>query len=319
MNSEILTTSTLGYRETIDLRNELIWDRMEGIYLSEMIIDFLSTLEGRTKIVYRSIFTVLQNEGLINFNISLRSFSNINHNNIVDRIKQVNRWAENTKKAKAACYISFTDYLCRRFDGIIIKAMPCKHGVNKTFVKVYDKVVRSAMTQTQWLSFFDHLKKLHYTHYLMAKLIIQGAKRYNEVAELKVENIDWENRQITYKQSKTGKAIRYTVITYPQSIMDELKVYVGNRKDYVFETTYATPINNHNVNLSFRIAGRRAGIPFIVSAHILRVTAITYLLRQGFNDSEIMKISGHTNSTAIHAYDKSDRCENPTQRISLVT
>ena len=106
--------------------------------------------------------------------------------------------------------------------------------VSKTFYRVHEKVVTEAMNQAQWMAFFAALESINARDCLIAKITLQGGKRIREVLNLKVDQINWEKREITFTQSKTKGVRKETVITYPASIMAVLKEYIGDRKGYVF-------------------------------------------------------------------------------------
>jgi len=110
-----------------------------------------------------------------------------------------------------------------------------------------------------------------------------------------------------------------TVITYPVSVMDELKQYIGNRQGLVFVTRTGKAIPLCQLAKTFSKAGIHARIPFKVTPHVLRASAVTYLKQQGFSDSDIQKVTGHASSEMVNAYDKSSRAYNASMKVSLVT
>lgn len=252
--------------------------------------------------------------------MSLQQFSQINHNATIDNIKRnmsIN-WSECSRQARAAAYISFTSYLCRQTDGVIKKALPNKEEANKTFKRIHKHVVTEAMTQSQWISFFEALQKINPRDCLLAKIALQGGKRINEVLSLLTDKINWNNHLITFRQLKTRGAIEETLITYPASVMNELKLYIGNRQGLVFITRNGKSIPLCQLSTTFNKAGKIANIPFKVTPHVLRASTVTYLKRQGFSDSDIQKVTGHASSEMVNAYDKSSRAENPSKKVSLV-
>jgi integrase len=226
---------------------------------------------------------------------------------------------ETTKQARAALYISFTRYLSRRFKGMFTKAMPSREGNEKTFFRVHEKVVTEALNLQQWTAFFSELEAINPRDALIGKIALQGGKRIREVLSLRTEQINWDSREITFTQSKTRGVSKQTVITYPQSVIEALKKLVGERVGRVFITTNEKPVVLNQVARTFALAGKRAKIPFTVTPHVLRASAVTYLKQQGFSDSDIMKITGHASGEMIRAYDKSERADNPTKKISLLT
>lgn len=203
---------------------------------------------------------------------------------------------------------------------MISRAIPNKESGAKTFFRVYEKVQTEAMTQAQWLKFFEALEELSPRECLIAKVILQGGKRVNEVLSLKIEQIDFNRRKIVFWQSKTKGLKKETVITYPESIMEKLRTYIGERKEgYVFISRLGKPIDLRWLAVVFAKAGNQAGLSFKITPHVLRASTVTYLKQQGFADSDIMKITGHANSAMVHAYDKSSREDNASAKIWLVS
>jgi integrase len=90
---------------------------------------------------------------------------------------------------------------------MVKKALAKKEGKLKTFSKVYYKVKTKAMTQIQWIIFLEELTKINSRDALVAKIILQGAKRVNEVLTLQTDQINWKENQIVFQQSKMGMAL----------------------------------------------------------------------------------------------------------------
>lgn len=311
------THNNLTPNQAKNLRDNIIWEKIKHITVKEMFDVWLTTLKNITRKNYRSGFNKLVEFGIFNPDLSLQAFSLINHDAVIDQIKLL-PMSEMTRQARAALYISFTRYLSRKFKGIFFKAIPCLDGNDKTFYKVHEKVVTNAMNQAQWTVFFDELKKINYRDYLIGKITLQGGKRINEVLTLKTDQINWDTREITFYQSKTKGAIKKIIITYPLSIMEELKNYLNGRKDYVFITRNQKPLALPQLINTFSKAGKKANIPFKITPHVLRASAVTYLKKQGFDDAQIMKITGHATGDMVRAYDKSDIADNPSKKINLI-
>jgi len=319
MTLELISETQINNLEQAkSLRDQIAWTKMETITLDVIISEWLHTLSYRTRINYQSGFKKLVELGVVNPLISLQSFSLVNHDSVIDRIKQLPNLKETTRQARAALYISFTRYLSRRFKGIFTKAMPSREGNEKTFYRVHEKVVTEAMNQRQWTAFFVELKQINPRDALIGKVALQGGKRIREVLSLHTDQIDWEKREITFRQSKTRGISKHTVITYSESIMDELRDLIDDRDGYVFLSMKGNPVILNQVANTFAKAGQRSEIPFKVTPHVLRASAVTYLKQQGFSDGDIMKITGHSSGEMIRAYDKSERADNPTKKVNLV-
>ena len=185
--------------------------------------------------------------------------------------------------------------------------------------KVSDKVKTSAMSQAQWCVFLEELEKISPRECLIAKVMLQGGKRVREVLSLQTEQIRWDRRKIEFTQSKMKGMKKTTVITYPKTMMERLKEYVGERKGSVFVTRTGKPIHLNRLVDTFAKAGRRAGIPFKVTPHVLRTSTVTYLKQQGFQDSDIMKVTGYSSSSMVASYDKTSQEINASEKFQLVT
>jgi integrase len=315
-----INLSTLTYSQVKDLREDTIWRNLDNVTVEQALEAWYKSMNRLTAINYQSGMHKLIEFRFINSFMSMQQFSQMNHNAVIDSIKKdpsIN-WSECSRQARAAAYISFTSYLCRQTDGIIRKAIPNREEANKTFRRVHKHVVTEAMTQAQWISFFAALMKINSRDCLLAKIALQGGKRIGEVLSLTTDKIDWNINQITFKQLKTRGAIEETIITYPLSLMNELKQYIGDRKGLVFITRTGKTIPLCQLATTFEKAGKIANIPFKVTPHVLRASTVTYLKQQGFSDSDIQKVTGHASSAMVNAYDKSSRADNASRKVSLV-
>ena len=317
---ELSNAYAFTYSQVKSLREEAVWRNLEKVTVGEALISWYQSMNRLTAINYQSGMRKLGELNLVNPIMSLQQFSQVNHNAIIDNLKRDTsiNWSECSRQARAAAYISFTSYLCRQTDGIIKKALPNREEANKTFKRVHKYVVTEAMNQAQWIAFFAKLKIINPRDCLLAKIALQGGKRISEVLSLMTDKIDWSNKQISFRQLKTRGAIEETVITYPGSIMDELRQYLGERQGLVFITRTGRSIPLCQLAKTFEKAGKIAHIPFKVTPHVLRASAVTYLKQQGFSDSEIQKVTGHASSQMVNAYDKSSRAENASKKVSLI-
>jgi integrase len=315
-----LNPSAFTYSQVKILREEAIWQNLDKVSVSQALENWYQSMSRLTAINYQSGMRKLIELGFLNPFISLQQFSQVNHNAIVDNIKKDKsiNWSECSRQARAAAYISFTSYLCRQTDGIIKKALPNKEESNKTFKRVHKHVVTEAMTQAQWIAFFKALQKINSRDCLLAKIALQGGKRISEVLSLTADKIDWTSNQITFRQLKTRGMIEETVITYPTSIMTDLKQYICEREGLVFITRTGKALPLCQLAATFERAGKAANIPFKVTPHVLRASAVTYLKQQGFSDSDIQKVTGHASSQMVNAYDKSSRADNASKKVCLI-
>lgn len=310
---------TLTFDDLKAAKERIIWERLDQLTVEHAVVEWLDNFSPITQETYRTSMRSLVKVGLLHPSMTLQAFALVHYEAILDKIKLVDIWKEKTRQARAAAFISLTSYLARKHPAIFRKAMTQKHGAGKTFFRVHEKVVTQAMSALQVDVFFYHLSSTSARDALIGKIILQGGKRVSEVLKLKIEDIDFDKKEISFLQSKTGGCIRYTVITYADSIMTDLKKYIGERKGLVFVTTSDRQVTRHHLYKTFFRAGKKASIPFRITPHVLRTTAVTLLRSLGFSDSDIQKVTGHASSDSVHAYDKSDRCQNASKKINLIT
>ena len=314
--------SKLRYEDALKLKNELKWLRLETKTVGDALNQWSKTLDNKhTKRAYGFGISKLIEHKIIQPEHTLQTFSLINHESRLDKIIQIKEWSISTQQQRCACYIAFTEYLQRETQGMIRKALT-KKGKKGTFSHHKTQVETPAMNQKQWHSFLHELKQINNRDYLIASLTLQGSKRINETLSLQIPFINWETDEIEYKQSKTDNNAT-TIITNPSHIMSTLKNYINgtshNRtNNTVFITKNGKSVEYFHIYRSFIRAGEKAGIPFKITPHVLRTSAITYMKEQGFDVLDIMKVSGHKTPKMVEMYDKSDRAQNPTKQLNLV-
>lgn len=344
-----------SYSDAMSMRKDGEWQQLQHKTVGESLEEWhgknrsieededetFGVLPKLTARNYRSGMKILKDRKYIYPEMNLQQFALVKHNSIIDSIKLEPDWTEATRQARAACYISFTRYLARQYDGLITRAIPSKEG-SKTFHKVREKVETMAISEVQCLAFMDALEKINPRDGLIAKIIYQGAKRVNEVLTLTTDRINWENNQITFPQSKTKGVKKDTVITYADSIMETLRNYLSDRKGLVFVTQDGKLVAKTQLARTFARAGLLAGITsfitkpteeeeakhrgslkgkkcnFKMTPHVLRATAITALKNRGHSTDEIQKISGQT-PNMLNAYDKRADSDNISKKVSLVS
>ncbi len=315
---QIHQTPSLSFAQTQQNQKESIWQELVSVETNQALEYWLETLNVHTARSYKSAFISLEKNGFFRSKENLQAFALVNHEEVIDEIKLIKGWEESTKQARAAAYISFTNFLQRRTKGIIHKAVASKEGNNKTFYKVRDKVKTNPLTKVETKAFLSEITKLNQRDGLIAKLIMQGGKRKGEVLSLQIEAMDFKKRQIRFRQSKTKGAFKETLIHIPLELNQELQDYCEGRSGQCFITRNGKPVLAFQLDRNFIKAGENIGVPFPVTPHVLRVTLVTRLKEMGVQDSDIMKITGHASPAQLIAYDRSDQANNITQDHSFI-
>lgn len=314
----------ISYKKLKNIKCSLIWDKLGDISLKHIIEYWVSCLNENTARSYLISLRSLDKINLISLEISLQQFALVNHNFIIDSIKNSNLtsiWSEGTKQVRAACYISLTKFLNRLTEGVFPVALPSSLESNKTFFKIRDVVKTHAMDKTQWPVFLQNLKDVNYRDWLIAQTILQGGKRVNEVLNLQIKDINFSTCEILFKQTKTKGLVKETIITYPAHFINMLKEHIFSREnfnDLVFVSKKFKKISLKQLANTFAKAGKLSHIPFKITPHVLRATAVTAFKSMGCSDSDIMKVTGHSSSKMIYAYDKSNRSENASKKVVLI-
>lgn len=334
MNAEIIELEEkyrFNYKQIVEIKNERLWQALSRVNLRTAIAEWIETIVNPcTKISYITSMKELLERGFLNPNWSLQVFGVISANAIIDQIKiktiyikdTEREWSVRTREARISCLLAFIRYLSRKTEGIIAKATPNKTGLEKTFSPPSKKVKTEALSRTQLYRFLEELEQINERDALIAKLCLHGAKRINEVLSLEIYRINFEKRQILFKQSKSKLTDDFTIINFEKDgaivLLQKLKDYVQTRKGLVFLTKNNKAVKKTQVDRNFSKAGKLAQIPFRVSAHNLRTTAITLWKEDGFSDSLIMKASGHSSSEMVHRYDRTDIADNVTSKSYLL-
>ncbi len=345
MLSTFPVTHPPSYKRALETKQEIVWQSLARIQLEDAIAEWISEIENpRTKKSYQIAMKELMDRGFLGSDWSLQIFSLYSPDLIVDHIKtsQVvikdkegnpivikdemgnevfKQWSSTTREARISCFIAFTRYLSRKTEGIIRRAIPSKEGKDKTYSHKHKHVKTEAMTRSQVIRFLEELDKLNERDAIIARLCLHGGKRINEVLPLETNQINYEKKQITFKQSKSKFVDEKTIISFEKeasyALLQQLKIYIGERTGLVFITSNGKPLKQNQIDRNFEKAGKRAEIPFRVSPHCLRATFVTLHKEAGFSDSLIMKATGHSSSEMVHRYDKSDIADNVTRKACL--
>jgi len=298
---------------------ESFWESIRDMKIGTFLEDWISQYDITTRKNYRSYLKTMISLDFLAPGQSIDSFRFNPHEKILDEIKRMDGLGEGSKQLRASMYCSFTGYLERLTHGKVRKAIPAKHGANKTFYRVRHKVATPNLVQKEWQQVFDELEKINPRDCLIAKMLLHAGKRINEVLSLETSQIDWESRTIAFVQSKTQGTYVETFITFPKGFMTQIKEYIGNRSGIVFVTTKGAPLHSTQISRNLKLVHTRLKWPLDkqLSPHVFRTSLITYLREQGFPDHEIMKVTGHRSSEMVSMYDKSSLKENPSQNIQL--
>ncbi|EPP35487.1 phage integrase family protein [Chlamydia ibidis] len=280
-----------------------------SLTVSEAANLWLTTLSPITRKNYASGIRFLYSHALLRPFMKLEDIMHLDHCDVLHKIKNLTHsqsgklLSEASKQARAACYISFTKFLYRLTRGSIKQACPSRRFGEATFYKIRDKVKTEFILKKDWLVFLDTLKQISYRDYLIGKLIIQGVRKLKEVISLRSEDISFSMNQILFKIHKRQRRIQEVKVTYANSLMSELKDYLGDREGFVFISASGQQVSQTQVCYNFKAAEHEINSPIKVTPHVLRASALAYLKTMGFPDEDIMRVSCFSSTQMLSAYD----------------
>ena len=128
---------------------------------------------------------------------------------------------------------------------------------------------------------------------VLLSLIYSAGLRVSEVCKLKINDIDFDRKQIHVRQSKNNKS-RYVVLS--DYIAKGLQQYMegAKPKQFLFNGRQkGKPLGHSAVQQSFRLAMEKSGIEKEACVHTLRHSFATHLLEQGVDIVTIKEQLGH--------------------------
>lgn len=137
---------------------------------------------------------------------------------------------------------------------------------------------------------------------VLLSLIYSAGLRVSEVCKLRINDIDYDRKQLHIRQSKNNKS-RYVVLS--DYISKGLQQYIeGARpKEYLFNgRRQGTPLGHSAVQQSFRLAMKKSGIRKDACVHTLRHSFATHLLEQGVDIVSIKEQLGHAHIQTTMMY-----------------
>ena len=140
-------------------------------------------------------------------------------------------------------------------------------------------------------------------HKLAVSLAYGAGLRVSEVANLKIQDLDFQNMTLAVRQAK-GNKDRITVL--PESMALELKSLIGERmknpSDYVFLSQRGGRLSIRTFQKVFQNMVRKVGIYKDVSFHSLRHSFASHLIENGVNLRFVQTVLGHQNIRTTQIY-----------------
>lgn len=262
---------------------------LEYCTIKSSIYHWLIGLREETQHTYADIFTKFFNRKIIpetfadGKDFTVGGFRYIKHESVIDYIETIEDISNEEKQQWIECYKSFLSYLndisYGWFQRIVL--------VTSSHYRISNEAASQSFTFSEWRCFIDILSEAHLRDSLIARCILQGTRRVSEVLTLTLNQIDFENNKITFKQK--GKQVD---IPYEKGFMSELKNYIEisaqERKQSasVFITRNGKSVTRTRLNYSFEKTCSQAQIKRISSESLRTLWVV--LKQQGYSDNAIM-------------------------------
>jgi integrase/recombinase XerD len=137
---------------------------------------------------------------------------------------------------------------------------------------------------------------------LMISLIYACGFRVSELINLKIDNMDFEEKVGQVKQAK-GKKDR--IFNIPSFLLDDLKNQAKQQKENRNEFLFSGPkgkLTPRNIQKIVSKSARKAGINKEVHPHTLRHSFATHLLENGVDIRKIQELLGHSSLSTTQLY-----------------
>lgn len=209
-------------------------------------------------------------------------------NRRIGSVQRLCRWAVDNKLLK--------NDISKAVKQINVVAKRCPSGLKPSEVQL--------MLQVAGQSKHGHAKR----NYALLHLMLQTGLRVNEVAELKLADIELSERSGTVRV-RLGKGRKTREIPLNTKVRRALKLYLSSRStdvgiDHLFLSERKTPLSTRAIQAVITELATHAKITRIkVSPHTLRHTfAINYLKQNPTNIVQLANLMGHESldTTAIY-------------------
>lgn len=160
----------------------------------------------------------------------------------------------------------------------------------------------------EWMKFYDNLKE---NQKMTFDMLINTGARINEIAHVKVCDIDFERNNIELKVTKVKarkaeKKPRPRTINISSQFSKKLKKYIKDKG--LSDENYLGILSTPAANIALKVTLQRIEIKdwYMFSIHNIRKTHGNYLKALGIDGAEICTRLGHDYNTFLKSYSSPD-------------
>lgn len=140
-------------------------------------------------------------------------------------------------------------------------------------------------------------------HRLVIELLYSTGVRLNELINIKISDIDFDNKLIKINKGK-GRKDRYVIVS--NHALNLIKHYRKIRKyksnPYLFDSTETKHISPKHPQQVLRRASKKLRLGYNVHPHSLRHSLATHLIENGYSINIVQKNLGHANPNTTQRY-----------------
>ena len=129
--------------------------------------------------------------------------------------------------------------------------------------------------------------------------------RVSELVRIRLKDVDYDRCQIRINAGKGGKD---RIVPFPASFKEVLAMHADKMRqknaEYLFESNWKRKYTDRGVRKILAKYVELAGIKRNISPHRFRHFLLTWLKKQGIDDSFIQPYSGHSTRQSLEVYSK---------------
>lgn len=142
---------------------------------------------------------------------------------------------------------------------------------------------------------------------MILELLFATGLRVTELVNVKLEDIDFKNREI----KTTGKGNKTRIVYFNKTCQEVMSKYVlgarqnilkGKRSDYLILNHLGNPLTRRGVADILEKLIKKSSLKHKISPHTLRHTFATLLLNEGMDIREVQELLGHARLSTTSIY-----------------
>jgi len=144
-------------------------------------------------------------------------------------------------------------------------------------------------------------KEISYRDKAILELFYAAGLRVKELVNLKISDVDFENRILKVK----GKGEKERIVPFGSYALKAIKEYLEKRKDnspYLFVSKFKRKLSNRQIQKIVKKYLSKLKTPPATNPHVLRHTFATHLLDRGVDLRAVQELLGHSSLQTTQIY-----------------